>query len=72
MPTVVKITTVGSSVGIVLPREILAQLHAEKGDMLYLTESPDGIRITPYDADLARKGNKRTALVHFPWISAPE
>ncbi|MGP8258473.1 MAG: AbrB/MazE/SpoVT family DNA-binding domain-containing protein [Acidobacteriaceae bacterium] len=53
--TAVKVTTIGSSVGIVLPREILNRLHVEKGDTVYLTESPDGIRITPYDAAFARK-----------------
>ena len=55
MATAVKLTTVGSSVGIVLPREILTRLHVEKGDTLYLTESPDGIRISAYDPNFARK-----------------
>jgi putative addiction module antidote len=55
MATAVKVTTVGNSVGIVLPREILNVLHVEKGDTLYLTESPDGIRISPYDAGFAKK-----------------
>ena len=55
MATAVKITTIGSSVGIVLPREILNRLHVEKGDTLYLTESPDGIRISCYDPNLAKK-----------------
>ncbi|HWG18739.1 MAG TPA: AbrB/MazE/SpoVT family DNA-binding domain-containing protein [Acidobacteriaceae bacterium] len=55
MATTVKVTTVGNSVGIVLPREILNLLHVEKGDVLYLTESPDGIRISAYDPNLAKK-----------------
>lgn len=53
--TAVKVTTVGSSVGIVLPKEILSRLHVEKGDTVYLTESPDGIRISPYDTAFAQK-----------------
>jgi putative addiction module antidote len=53
--TAVRVTTVGNSVGIVLPREILTHLHIEKGDTVYLTESPDGIRISPYDPAFARK-----------------
>jgi putative addiction module antidote len=53
--TAVKVTTVGSSAGIVLPKEILNQLHVEKGDTVYLTAAPDGIRITPYDAAFAKK-----------------
>jgi putative addiction module antidote len=54
MGTVVKITTVGSSVGIVLPKEILSRLHVEKGDSLYITETPDGVQLTPYDEKFAR------------------
>jgi putative addiction module antidote len=53
--TAVKVTTVGSSVGIVLPKEILTRLHVEKGDIVYLTDSPDGIRISPYDPGFAKK-----------------
>lgn len=44
-----KLTTVGNSSGVVLPREVLARLKVEKGDSLYLTETPDGFRLTPYD-----------------------
>ena len=50
-----KITTVGNSVGIVLPREILERLRVEKGDTLYAVETPNGIELTPYDAEFARK-----------------
>jgi putative addiction module antidote len=55
MGTVVKITTVGSSVGIVLPKEILSRLHVEKGDSLYITETPDGVQLTPYDEEFDRQ-----------------
>lgn len=47
----VKVTTVGNSVGIVLPKEILARLNVKKGDTLYVTETPDGVQLTPYKAD---------------------
>jgi putative addiction module antidote len=56
-----KVTTVGSSAGVVLPKEVLAKLRVVKGDSVFLTESPDGFRITPYDPEfeedmaLARK-----------------
>jgi putative addiction module antidote len=55
MGAVVKITTVGSSAGIVLPKEILAKLHVEKGDSLYITETPQGIQLTPYDEEFDRQ-----------------
>lgn len=53
MATTVKITTIGNSVGIVLPKEVLNRLHVEKGDSLYVTDTPDGIQLTPYDQDFA-------------------
>ena len=46
-----KVTTVGSSAGIVLPKEALTLLKVAKGDSVFLTESPDGVRITPYDPE---------------------
>jgi putative addiction module antidote len=51
MAITVKVTTVGNSVGIVLPKEILARLNIQKGDTLYVTETPDGVQLTPYRAD---------------------
>ena len=44
-----KLTQIGNSVGVVLPKELLARLKLEKGDTVFLTESPDGYRITPHD-----------------------
>ena len=44
-----KLMQVGNSVGFLLPKEAAARLKVEKGDLIYLTESPDGYRITPYD-----------------------
>jgi putative addiction module antidote len=56
-----KLTTVGSSTGLILPKEVLSRLYVVKGDSVFLTESPDGVRITPYNPEfeeqmtLARK-----------------
>lgn len=44
-----KITRIGNSLGVILPREVLARLKLEKGDTVHLTESPDGVRLTPHD-----------------------
>lgn len=41
-----KLTQIGNSVGLILPKEVLAKLDVTKGDEVYLTESPDGLRIT--------------------------
>ncbi len=47
-----KITQVGNSLGVVLPKELIAKLRVERGDVLHVTESPDGIVLTPYDPAL--------------------
>lgn len=46
-----KLTQIGSSTGVVLPKEVLARLKVVKGDSVYLTEAPDGFRVTPYDPE---------------------
>jgi putative addiction module antidote len=53
MTTTVKLTTVGSSTGLVLPKEILERLRVSKGDLLHVIETPNGIELTPYDPEFA-------------------
>jgi putative addiction module antidote len=50
-----KITKVGNSAGLLLPKEALAKLRVEQGDTVFLTETPDGFRITPYDPEFERQ-----------------
>jgi putative addiction module antidote len=45
----IKVTTIGSSAGVVLPKEILARLQVTKGDLLYVTQTARGIELSPYD-----------------------
>jgi putative addiction module antidote len=49
MMTALKITAVGNSVGVLLPRELIAKLRVEKGDLLHVIETENGIELTPYD-----------------------
>lgn len=51
----VKVTTVGSSVGVVLPKEALNRMKTKKGDVLYLVETPDGYELTPYNKEFAEQ-----------------
>lgn len=44
-----KLTQIGNSVGVILPKEVLARLKLEKGDTVFVTETPDGLTLTPYD-----------------------
>ncbi|MDO8459213.1 MAG: AbrB/MazE/SpoVT family DNA-binding domain-containing protein [Burkholderiaceae bacterium] len=47
-----KLTQIGNSVGVILPKEALARLRLEKGQSVFLTDTPDGFAITPYDPAL--------------------
>lgn len=55
MANTLKITTIGNSVGIVLPREILERLRVGKGDTLYATETPNGLELRSYDEEFAEQ-----------------
>jgi putative addiction module antidote len=55
MTATVKVTTIGNSTGIILSKEILAKLRVEKGDQLYVTETPSGIELSAYQPDFAEK-----------------
>ena len=46
-----KLTAVGNYAGVVFSKEVLARLKLDKGDAVYLTESPDGYRLTPYNPE---------------------
>lgn len=66
-----KVTTVGNSAGVILPKQLLARLRLAKGDALYATELPDGIKLTPFDSKLAEQMEvaekvmrKRRTLLH--------
>lgn len=50
-----KVTQIGNSLGVVLPKEALARLKVGKGDDLFLTEAPDGYRVTPLDDEALRQ-----------------
>lgn len=50
-----KIIAVGNSAGVILPKEMLARLHLDKGDSLYAAETPDGIKLMPHDPEFARQ-----------------
>jgi putative addiction module antidote len=60
-----KLTQIGNSVGVILPKELLAKLGVGKGDTLYAIDTPDGVRLTTADPEfeaqmtVARKVMKR-------------
>jgi putative addiction module antidote len=47
------IRAIGNSSGVVLPKELLELLNVKQGDKLFVTRTPDGVSLTPYDAAAA-------------------
>lgn len=60
-----KVRKIGNSLGVVLPKDVLAKLKVEEGAELTVTEMPDGVALQRSDAELqeqieaARRGMKR-------------
>jgi putative addiction module antidote len=50
-----KLRSVGNSVGLVLPKEMLAKLNLAEGDTVEVVETPDGFLLTPVSADVERQ-----------------
>ena len=53
MSIALKLTSIGNSVGVVLPKELLIKLGVQKGDTLYAIDTKDGVRLTTGDAEFA-------------------
>lgn len=50
-----KLTKIGNSVGMILPKEVRDRMKLGAGDSIYLTETPEGYKISPYDEEFARQ-----------------
>ena len=46
-----KLRKIGSSVGVILPKEMLEILHLSEGDQVFADVTPDGLQLTPYDPE---------------------
>jgi putative addiction module antidote len=50
-----KLIPVGNSTGVILPKELLEKLRVQKGDELHVLETPDGVQLVPFNAELAQQ-----------------
>ena len=53
----VKVTTVGSSAGVVIPKEAMSRMKLKKGDTIFFTETEDVYEITPYNPSFNEEMN---------------
>jgi putative addiction module antidote len=58
-----KVTKIGNSLGVILPRDLLGKLQLDKGDSIFLVNTPDGFRITPYDPGFAEQMESARVLM---------
>ena len=61
--TVLKVTQIGNSLGVVLPRDVLSDLNVDRGDKLFLTRSPEGFRVTKSDPDFEFKMSRAREIM---------
>ena len=59
-----KLTQIGNSVGVILPRDALSRLRLAKGETVFLNETPDGYALTPYDPALEEEITAGRAFMH--------
>ncbi len=50
-----KVTKIGNSLGVILPRDLLIRMRLDKGDSVFITETPDGFRLSAYDEQFAEQ-----------------
>ena len=47
----VKVTQIGNSLGVVLPKDIVERLGISRGQQLSVSETANGIELSPYDSE---------------------
>jgi putative addiction module antidote len=50
-----KLRSVGTSTGIIVPKEMLHRLKVQQDDVLFATETPQGYLLTPYDPEVEKQ-----------------
>jgi bifunctional DNA-binding transcriptional regulator/antitoxin component of YhaV-PrlF toxin-antitoxin module len=62
--TALKLTQIRNSVGVIPPKEVLARLKLEKGDMVFLTGAANGANLPPYDPALDEQLRLEREFMH--------
>lgn len=60
-----QIRKIGNSVGVILPKELLARLNLKEGDKFYPVEQPDGsLKLSPFNPKHARTMEIARQVMH--------
>ena len=49
------VTKIGNSTGVILTKAVAERLKIKQGDIVYLTQTPSGYTVTPYDPEFAEQ-----------------
>jgi putative addiction module antidote len=50
-----KVRRIGNSLGVVLPKDVLAKLRVGEGDVLAVADTPGGVSLSPFNDEVARQ-----------------
>ena len=53
-----KLTAIGTSTGVIIPKDMLARMKVKRGDVLHVAETAEGYLLTPYDPNVAAQVEK--------------
>ena len=62
-----KLTQIGNSVGVILPKELLGKLGVGKGDTLYAIDTPDGVRLSTAEPDFEAQMEVARRIMKERW-----
>ena len=58
-----KLTQIGNSVGVILPKELLSRLKLEKGDSDFVSEAANGFTLSTYDPEFEQQMTEARRLM---------
>ena len=58
-----KVTKIGNSLGVILPKELISNMKLGKGDALWASETVTGYKISPYDPEFSEQMNVARKLM---------
>ena len=62
-----KLTQIGNSVGVILPKELLGKLGVGKGDTLYTIDTPEGVRLSTADPEFEAQMEVARQIMKERW-----
>ncbi len=58
-----KLIKIGNSVGVILPKDLIAELNVAEGETLIATSAKDGVRLSPYDPEQTEHLERARAIM---------